>query len=392
MLATPPAGRGDLHKGFTGNYRLKKLQPNEHGPPERAGHARCGVLGRPGSGHYRVSLRPCIARTHRAPAARGIQLELLGTLLASRACAGGHPSGYWPRSGSPSRLPPTPTRARACRACRPSRDAGATAVSRATPPVSTRRRASSWRPWLAAAALCAFGLVVAVDVHWMEPSGAAVFGWPLAWALPLLAYRALGLGLSKHVAWDFGVALSLLFVALTVVAVAYLGRNATGRRRLGLLAAAFWAVWPLLVGLIAGHHAWTNGQWEVDAGLHNYSEPLSTLLVTAGAALILAPGLTDVRLALAGCALSYATLSCLRRQDCPTIFRRDRSNQRRVPQSRACRIEAPSLFDRARLKVFRLFARARSKMMQPVSRGDPSVPRRRVRPFLREIGGDARAP
>jgi hypothetical protein len=170
------------------------------------------------------------------------------------------------------------------------------------------RRRPTWRPWLVPAALCAFGLVVAVDVHWMKPSGAAVFGWPLLWSLPMLAYRALGVGLSKHIAWDFGFALSLLCVALTVVAVGYLGRNASGRRSIGLVAAACWALWPLLVGLIAGHHAWTNGQWEVDVGLHNYSEPLSTLLVTTGAALALAPRLTQLRLTLAGCAMSAATL------------------------------------------------------------------------------------
>jgi hypothetical protein len=168
------------------------------------------------------------------------------------------------------------------------------------------RRRSSWTPRLFAAALLAFGVVVAVDVHWMKPSGAAVFGWPLVWGITLLPFRASGL--SKHVAWDVGVALSLVFVALTVVAVAYLGRNATGRRRLGLLAAAFWTAWPLLVGLIAGHQAWTNGQWEVDVGLHNYGEPLSTLLVTAGAAVALSPQLTELRLALAGCAFSAATL------------------------------------------------------------------------------------
>ncbi len=182
------------------------------------------------------------------------------------------------------------------------------AIAVATGIVVTWRRRPAWRPWLVAAALCAFGLVVAVDVHWMQPSGAAVFGWPLVWALPMLVYRALGVGLSKHVAWDFGVALSLAFVAATVVAVAYLGRNATGRRTLGVLAAAFWAAWPLLVGVIAGHGAWANSQWEVDTGLHNYSEPLSTLLVTTGAALALSPRLTQVRLALAGCALSAATL------------------------------------------------------------------------------------
>src|SRR3954454_23936075 len=170
------------------------------------------------------------------------------------------------------------------------------------------RRRAAWRPWLVTGALCAFGLVVCVDVHWMEPSGAAVFGWPLLWALPMLAYRALGFRLRKDAAWDFGFALQLLCVGLTVVAVAFLGRNASGRRSVGVLAAAFWTFWPLLVGLIAGHHAWTNGQWEVDVGLHNYSEPLSTLLVTSGAALALSPRLTQMRLALAGCALSAATL------------------------------------------------------------------------------------
>ncbi len=169
------------------------------------------------------------------------------------------------------------------------------------------RRRSDLRPWLAAAALAAFAVVVAVDVHWMKATGAAVFGWSLVWALPMLAYRALGFGLSKHVAWDFGFALSLLFVPLTVVAVAHLGRNATGRRWAGVLAAAGWATWPLLVGGIAGRHAWVNGQWEIDTGLHNYDEPLSTLLVTSGAALLLSPRLTRMRLALAGCALGVAT-------------------------------------------------------------------------------------
>jgi hypothetical protein len=186
-------------------------------------------------------------------------------------------------------------------------DALFTLVAAATIVVLWRGR-PAWRPWLAAAALCAFGLVVSVDVHWMRPTGAAVFGWSLLWSLPMLAYRALGVGLSKHVAWDFGFGLSLAIVALTVVAVGYLGRNATGRRWVGLLAAAFWAAWPVLVGLIAGHHAWSNSQWDVDAGLHNYDEPLSTLLVTSGAALVLSPRLTQLRLALAGCALSAATL------------------------------------------------------------------------------------
>jgi hypothetical protein len=169
------------------------------------------------------------------------------------------------------------------------------------------RRRPDLRPWLPPAALAAFAVVICVDVHWMRATGAAVFGWPLVWALPMLVYRAFGFGLSEHVAWNIGVALSLVFVSLTVVAVAYLGRNATARRAAGLLAAACWTAWPLLVGLIAGHRGWTNGQWEIDVGLHNYSEPLSTLLVTSAAALLLSPRLTTLRLTLAGCALSLAT-------------------------------------------------------------------------------------
>jgi hypothetical protein len=169
------------------------------------------------------------------------------------------------------------------------------------------RRRAGWRHWLAAAALAAFGLVVAVDVHWMKPTGAAVFGWPLLWSLPLLPIRVVA-GLGKATAWDVGFALSLVLVALTVVAVAHLGRNATGRRGLGLLAAALWTAWPILIGVVAGHHAWANSQWDVEVGLHNYDEPLSTLLVTTGAALALSPRLTPLRLSLAGCALGAATL------------------------------------------------------------------------------------
>ena len=168
------------------------------------------------------------------------------------------------------------------------------------------RRRPDRRPWLVPAALFAVGLALCVDIHYMKPTGAAVFGWPLVWSVPMLPYRVIG-SLGPSAAWDIGTALSLVFVALTVVAVAYLGRNATGRKWIGIAAAAFWTAWPVLVGLIAGHHAWANNQWDIDVGLHNYDEPLSTLLVTAAAALLLSPRLTPMRLALAGCALSFAT-------------------------------------------------------------------------------------
>jgi hypothetical protein len=172
------------------------------------------------------------------------------------------------------------------------------------------RRRRDLRAWLAPALVCALGLLVCIDVHWMEPSGAAVFGWPLVWAIAELPLRAAG-ALTHASAWDVALVVQLCFVALTVVAVAYLGRNASGRRWIGVLAAACWAFWPLLVGVIAGHHAWANAQWEVDAGLHAYSEPLSTLLVATSAALLLAPQLTPLRASLAGCALSLATLTKL---------------------------------------------------------------------------------
>lgn len=168
------------------------------------------------------------------------------------------------------------------------------------------RRRPDLRAWLPPAALLAAGLAICLDVRSMKATGAAVLGWPLVWGLALLPLRAAG-RLTPGSAWDVGTALSLVFVALTVVAVAYLGRNATGRRWIGILAAAFWAAWPLLVGLIAGHHAWTNDQWNIDVGLHNYDEPLSTLLVTSAAALLLSPRMTPMRLGLAGCALSFAT-------------------------------------------------------------------------------------
>jgi hypothetical protein len=72
-------------------------------------------------------------------------------------------------------------------------------------------------------------------------------------------------------------------------------------------AAALFAVWPLLARLLAGPSAWENGQWHVDVGLHLYTEPLSTALVATAIALLLGPRLDELRLALAGVLLGYAT-------------------------------------------------------------------------------------
>jgi len=184
---------------------------------------------------------------------------------------------------------------------------GIAAIAAAVAIVLAWRRRPDLRPWLVPLALFAFGLVICVDIHWQKFSGAQVFGWPLVWGLVMLPYRALGFGISHHLGWWFGFVPSLAFVAATVVAVGYLGRYASGKRWVGLVAAGLWTFWPLLVGVIAGHHAWANNQWDIDVGLHLYDEPLSTLLVTSGAALLLSPRLTPMRLSLAGCALSVAT-------------------------------------------------------------------------------------
>ena len=166
------------------------------------------------------------------------------------------------------------------------------------------------RPDLAWAALAApsvaLGLALAVEIRFMHVSGAGAIGWPLVWAVPMAPLRALG-ALDPDSAFAVGFVLSLAANAVTVVATAYAGRFATGSRAAGLGAAALFAAWPLLTGVIAGARGWENGTWPSDAGLHMYTEPLSTALVTVAAALLLAPRATPVRLWAAGGLLGFAT-------------------------------------------------------------------------------------
>ena len=166
------------------------------------------------------------------------------------------------------------------------------------------------RPDLAWAALAgpalALGLAVAAEIRFMHVSGAGTIGWPLVWAVPMAPLRALG-ALDPDSAFAAGLAVSLVANAVSVVATAYVGRYATGSRAIGLAASGLFALWPLLTGVIAGERGWENGTWQVDVGLHLYSEPLSTALVTVAAALLLAPRATDVRLWAAGGLLGFAT-------------------------------------------------------------------------------------
>jgi len=169
------------------------------------------------------------------------------------------------------------------------------------------RRRKRVLPWLVVGTATSVALAVTVVVREMEPSGAAVFGWSLLWAALMLPYRALGLPLDYEIAFAFAFPLALSANIAALVATAYAGFYATGRRAVGLTAAAALAFWPLLSAVVAGASAWENGTWLVDTGLALYTEPLSTALVTVALALVLRPGRTDVQLALAGVLLSYAT-------------------------------------------------------------------------------------
>ncbi|MEA2406346.1 MAG: hypothetical protein QOE69_465 [Thermoleophilaceae bacterium] len=169
------------------------------------------------------------------------------------------------------------------------------------------RRRRARRAYVLAGAALAFALLICAAVSQMNESGAAVFGWPLLWSLPMLPYRALGGPLDAGVAFGFGLVLSLVANVVTVGATYFVGVYATGRRAVGLAAAALFALWPLLTGVIAGSSAWQNGTWTVDAGLVMYTEPLSTALLTTALALLLSPRGTPMRMAVAGVALSFAT-------------------------------------------------------------------------------------
>jgi hypothetical protein len=134
-----------------------------------------------------------------------------------------------------------------------------------------------------------------------------VVGWPLLWAIPLAPLRLFGEP-SVHAAWGVGVALSLLFVAVATVACGLLGREATGSDRVGIGAATLFTCWPLLTALLGGEQAWENGTWLVDAGLHLYTEPLSTALVTAALVLVVRRASREAEHAAAGLLLGFSTV------------------------------------------------------------------------------------
>lgn len=168
------------------------------------------------------------------------------------------------------------------------------------------RRRPERRWLLLAAGALGLGLVACAGIAKMEPPGAAVVGWSLLWAIPMLPLRAAH-ALDPDSAFAVGLVLSLAANAVGIVATAVAGLRATGSRGVGVLAGACVAAWPLLVEPIAGHGAWENGQWLVDTGLHLYTEPLSTALAAVALALLLAERTSALQLSLAGVLLGYAT-------------------------------------------------------------------------------------
>jgi hypothetical protein len=150
-----------------------------------------------------------------------------------------------------------------------------------------------------------------VLVFKMYPAGIPAIGWPLVWAIPLAPLRVLDPGLDPDTAFAFGLVISLTAIGFTVVATALAGYWASGRRSVGLLAAALFTVWPFVPGLVVGPRGWENGTWFVDAGLHLYSEPLSTALVVGAVALLLRRHTSDLLLAVAGLSLGFATVTKL---------------------------------------------------------------------------------
>ncbi|HET7566579.1 MAG TPA: hypothetical protein VFJ91_01190 [Gaiellaceae bacterium] len=157
-------------------------------------------------------------------------------------------------------------------------------------------------------AALALSVVAAAVILAGDRGAVGAVGWPLLWAVPMAPLRVLGV-ISMRNAFGFGLALSLAANVVTLVAAAYAGLWATRRRGAGLLAAALWALWPLYIGLVAGHGAWAKGAWEVDTGLSMNTEPLSTACCTATLALLLRPRQSAATATLAGIAAGYATLA-----------------------------------------------------------------------------------
>ena len=88
----------------------------------------------------------------------------------------------------------------------------------------------------------AVSAALTLPIHQMQIEGGGTIGWPMLWAIPLFPIRALGFDPRPDIAFGFGLALLLAAMAIAVVGTAYVGLYATGRRSVGLIAAALLTV------------------------------------------------------------------------------------------------------------------------------------------------------
>lgn len=172
--------------------------------------------------------------------------------------------------------------------------------------VGRRFGARSWvMAVLAGGVASAVTIVLVLRMH---PAGIPAIGWPLVWAIPLAPLRVVNPGLDPDIAFGVGLLLSFVAIGFTVVATAHAGYWASGRRSVGMVAAALFTIWPFVPGIVVGPRGWENGTWNVDVGLHLYTEPLSTALIVGAVALLLRHRATDLAIAVAGLALGFGTV------------------------------------------------------------------------------------
>lgn len=169
------------------------------------------------------------------------------------------------------------------------------------------RRVTADPAWRLLAWFWAAGVLAAVVAERVHFTGAAQFGWPLAWSIPLGVVRAVSAQPPLGVSFAIGLVLSLACNAVTVVSSFVVARRAGFGEALAFAGAALVAFWPLL-SLLTGPHAASNASWQIWLGLSLYTEPLSTALVITALALLLARPLDRRRAVTAGALLGYATL------------------------------------------------------------------------------------
>jgi hypothetical protein len=158
------------------------------------------------------------------------------------------------------------------------------------------------------AALWALGIVAAALVERVRSTGTPQIGWPLVWSVPLLPYRAIRLPLDPDVAFAVGLTLSLVCNVVAIAMTYQLGRLASPRRGVAVIAASLVALWPLLMLLDPQHRSAQNGTWQIALGLAMYTEPLSTAVVAAGLVVVLRRSRAGPDAALGGGLLGLACL------------------------------------------------------------------------------------